>query len=116
MKSFVVMVSVLLLLDRGLPDVIELRKCPREIRVALRLDPSLIRQFPVLGVDLVDDLHAGDDLAEWGKALSVKSGVVFEIDEHLGRPGSRAGGRKCDVPPLIAFLHRIIGDVGVPPD
>src|SRR5579883_2352034 len=63
----------MLLHDLGVLDGVELGELPVEVRVALRLDETLVRRLAVPAVDLVGDVHAGDDLAERREALPVEA-------------------------------------------
>src|ERR1700683_2049495 len=95
-------------------DVVHLGKLSCQIGVAFTLDAVLRRSAPagaafaVIGIEAIDDIHARYDLAERRKALPVESGVVGEIDEHLGGAGVGTRGGERNVAPPVALFHRIV--------
>src|SRR3954469_24893591 len=93
---------------RGL-DVVELRELLRQVRIAAGRNLALTRLLAVLRSDLLDDVHALRDLAEWGKTLLVEERVVLEVDEHLRAARVRCPGpRERDVPTLVRLLGRLV--------
>ena len=54
-------------------------------------DRALVRALAVAGVELLDDVHAGDHFAERSEALAIEKCVVAEIDEQLRGAGVRTG-------------------------
>src|SRR4029079_6214136 len=98
-------------LDRSLRHVVELWKLLLEVRISLRLNASLVWSLAVLGVDLVDGLHARYDDAERSETIPVQTPVVAEIDEYLRLPRvGRVGLGKGHVTAFVALLHRIVGN------
>src|SRR5208283_5158742 len=71
-----------LLHDLRVLHAVELRELRVEVRIALRLDPALVgphaagRALAVALVELVDDLHAAEHLAERGEPHGIEAGVV----------------------------------------
>ena len=97
-------------------DVVEPRKRLCQVGVALRLDQHLIGCFAMLGVDLVDDLHARHDLTERREPVFVEEAVVPEVDEELRRARVRTARGKCDEAALVALRDRVVFQVRVAPD
>ena len=93
-----------------------------EVLVALRLHLGLVRSgiarrpVAVAAVELIDDVHAFDDLTKGCEALAVEhSAVVGKVDEDLGRPGARPAGRIGDGAAGVALLDGIIDEVEIVP-
>src|ERR1700687_2562284 len=105
------------LLLQGRPlDEIQLREILCQIVVAFPLDSRLVgactsrRALPVSGEELVDDVHAGNDLAERRKPLIVEPRIIPEIDEDLGGARIRPRCGKRDVAALVALLDLVVLD------
>src|SRR5204862_4501759 len=102
--------ACLLLLDRSLLHIIEIREVLGEIGVAFALDFSLVgaaaigSAFAIAAIERVDDVHPRRDLAGRRKARFIQAGIVREIDEHLAGARIRAGGREDDEASLVALL------------
>src|SRR5688572_8808777 len=100
--------------DRRLLDEVELRKLLLQVAVSLAQDPPLIRLVFASGTkQFVHDLHAGDDLPEWRKALLVEITVVRVVDEDLGDARVRqALLRKGHVAARVALHRRLVAQAG----
>src|SRR5687767_1593682 len=102
-----------LLFDRRLLDEIHPWIVLLQIGIAFHLQPALVgaatarRALAVLGVELVDHLHALDHLAERRETLAIETGVVSEIDEHLTGAGVRSRHRVGDEAALVALRHLV---------
>src|SRR5574340_53600 len=78
----IVLVPFALALDGRLLHVVQPREARGEVSVTFRLQVHLVGSAParralaVTGVELIDDLHAADHLAERGKAHAVEVGIV----------------------------------------
>ncbi len=90
-------------------DVIQFGEAFAEIGIALRLNLSLIGLFTVPAIDLIDDVHSHSHLAEWSKPLAVQAGVIFEVDEDLGRAAVRQRTLgKRDIARRVGFLDGFV--------
>ncbi len=102
-------------------NVIHFTKLAGQIGIPFGLEAALIRAtaarcaFAVVGIELVDDIHARDNPPEWRETLPVKRGVVAEVDENLRGARVRPGGRKGDLAAFVALGYRIVLDLGIAP-
>ena len=71
-------------------------------------DPST-RILAIAGIELIHDLHAFDNFANWGKALGIQSRVVDKVDIYLGCSSVWAGHSKSNTTAKVALADRIIG-------
>src|SRR5712692_9377311 len=102
--------------DGRLLDVIQIRKVLLHVSVPFALNAALLRAptrrsaLAVTAKQRVHDVHPRSDLTERRKSLTVESGIVGEIDEHLAGAGVGAGSCKRDVSAFVALLDWIILD------
>src|SRR5271168_1470784 len=94
--------------DRRGMDPIELRKVFVEVRLAQRGDRTLIRSLAVAAVNFLHHVHAGNHLAEGGKAHLVELGVVPGVDEKLRGACVLARRGKGNVARLVALRDGIV--------
>src|SRR5579883_475723 len=95
-------------------DSIELREARLKIRVALRLDPSLIGTaaargaFTIPGVEAINHVHSFDNLADGRESLGIESGVVPEVDKELRGPGVWTSGGKGHPAAFIRLRNGVV--------
>src|SRR5689334_23354086 len=104
-----------LLGDVRATDVVELRELRLEIRSALVLQARLQRAttgrraLAVLGVKLVDDVHAAN-AADRREAHRIEARVVGEVDEELIDAAVATAGRERDHAARVALRDRVVVD------
>src|SRR5665647_2422946 len=76
-------------LDRRLLHEVHAREVLAQIGIAFALQAALVgtaavwRALAVFGIERVDNVHAGNDLAEGRKARLVQPAIIGKVDEHL---------------------------------
>mmetsp|Transcript_36819 Transcript_36819/g.102172 ORF Transcript_36819/g.102172 Transcript_36819/m.102172 type:complete len:222 (+) Transcript_36819:54-719(+) len=102
-------------LQRRLLDLGELGELLVEVCVPFCSDGTLVGLLAIACVELFHDLHAiAEDFSKRREPLFVKEGIVIVVDEELGGASVWARGGKNQRPPLVAHLHRVVGDAFQP--
>ncbi len=61
-------------------------------------------------IDLIDNIHALNDLCKRRETLPVEESVVFEIDKHLRRARIWTGSGKRHVSTFVRLYNRVVPD------
>src|SRR3546814_8498377 len=79
--------------------------------LATVFNERLLRLLSVTAIDGIHAVHPPHHASDRGKAHPVETRIVGEVDEHLRRPGVRAGRGEGDHSAGIALQHRIVLDL-----
>jgi len=101
-------------------DAVKFREVLLEISVSLIRDFILMAggRVSIAAVKILNYIHAGGYLAEWSEALPavIESGVVAQVDKHLGRTRVRTSClSERNRAFSIGLRDRIVLDVGILP-
>ena len=104
--------------DLGTDQFVELWKFAIEISVATFEHLILMtgthastRVFSIASVELLDDIHAFDNLPKGSEGgFDVVASVVTKVDVDLGGPSVGSGVGEADVAESVVLLERIVGN------